>query len=141
MLHVVTLEEAARRIHDRFGTLATGTEPVALSEALGRRIAADVVAEQGVPAFDRTTVDGFAVRASDTFGCSESLPALLTLVGEVLMGASPTCGCLPGTCVRIPTGGELPGGADAVVMARFSSSSVAEGTIEMLCYGTAVKFM
>ena len=44
MLHVVTLEEAARRIHDRFGTLATGTEPVALSEALGRRIAADVVA-------------------------------------------------------------------------------------------------
>jgi len=69
-----------------------------------------------VPGFDRSTVDGYAVIASDTFGCSESIPAVLTLAGEVLMGEAARGGLRPGTCVAVSTGGDLPEGADAVVM-------------------------
>ena len=123
MLEVVSLEEAKALVASRFAAVAaeTGkpsakTERVPLSAAAGRRVACDVVAEEGVPPFDRSMVDGFAVRARDTFGCSEALPALLTLAGEVRMGEAPDAACAPDTCVRIPTGGELPEGADAVVM-------------------------
>ena len=77
------------------------------------------MAREGVPPFDRSTVDGFAVVADDTFGCSDALPALLELAGEVEMGVDPDCVCAPGMCVRIPTGGKVPQGADAVVMLEY----------------------
>lgn len=117
MLTVVELEDARSMPLQRFADYAVRrTCVVSLDEALGRVIACDVVASEGVPPFDRSTMDGFAVVASDTFGCSEALPAMLTLAGEVDMGVAPTCTCLPGTCVRIPTGGQMPQGANAVVM-------------------------
>ena len=130
MLEVVSLEEAGNRIHGRFGPRldAVGMETVRLDEALGRRIAESVVAQKGVPAFDRSTVDGFAVAARDTFGCSEALPALLDLVGEVQMGAVPDFACAPGSCARIPTGGQVPAGADAVVMLEFCEE-YGDGTV------------
>ena len=119
MLEVVSLEKAAALVAEAFGNFGGGVERIALENACGRVIARDVIAEEGVPPFDRTTVDGFAVCAADTFGCSDALPALLTLAGEVLMGVDPDCACEPGTCVRIPTGGQLPAGADAVVMLEY----------------------
>ena len=128
MLEVVSLEEACERVQTRFGVLAHDIESVALDAAPGRIIESDVIAEQGVPPFDRSTVDGFAVHAADTFGCSDALPALLTLVGEVEMGAVPTCTCEPDTCVRIPTGGMVPAGADAVVMLEYCEE-YGDGTI------------
>ena len=130
MLEVVALEEAKRLVSDRFDAVcaSAGMETVELGAAAGRVIARDVIAEQGVPPFDRSTVDGFAVVSSDTFGCSDALPALLDLAGEVQMGASPDCACAPGACVRIPTGGELPAGADAVVMLEYCEE-YGDGTI------------
>lgn len=97
MLEVVSMEEASARVMHRFGTLRATVEAVPLEKAFRRRIAEDVVAVEGVPAFDRSTVDGFAVAASDTFGCSDALPALLALAGEVAMGAAPDCAC----CARV----------------------------------------
>lgn len=117
MLEVVSLEEAREIVARRFPQGERSAPcAVSLSDAAGRTIAHDVVAQEGIPPFDRSTVDGFAVMAADTFGCSEALPALLEIAGEVQMGSAPACACSPGSCVRIPTGGALPSGADAVVM-------------------------
>lgn len=127
-MEVVSLEDARLLVAGRFATLAVGAEAVALEEAAGRVMADDLVALEGVPPFDRSTVDGFAVVASDTFGCSEALPALLALAGEIEMGAEPSCACAPGACVRIPTGGKVPQGADAVVMLEYCEE-YGDGTI------------
>ena len=116
MLEVVSLEEARMIVAERFNEYAAVVESVPYTQAAGRILAQNIVAEEGVPPFDRSTVDGFAVCAADTFGCSDALPALLTLAGEVEMGAEVAVACTPGTCVRIPTGGKVPTGADAVVM-------------------------
>jgi len=92
------------------------TERVPLLAARGRVLAADVTAGDDLPAFDKSTVDGYAVRASDTAGASSGTPVMLTIVTEVSMGKRPA-GDVGGTqAARIPTGGALPQGADAVVM-------------------------
>ncbi len=128
MLEVVSLDDARLLVQSRFGGLEGEAQAVSLSEAAGRIIAHDVIAREGVPPFDRSTVDGFAVVASDTFGCSDALPALLDLAGEVEMGADPACACASGSCVRIPTGGQVPQGADAVVMLEYCEE-YGDGTI------------
>jgi molybdopterin molybdotransferase len=96
-------------------------EEVPLSQALGRVLAADFASPQDLPGFTRSCMDGFAVLSSDTFGASEALPAYLALAGEVRMGQSPDFALAPGQCGRIMTGGELPPGADAVVMVEHTS--------------------
>lgn len=116
MLTVMTPEELLDRIAAAFGPLDRPPETVGLAEALGRVLARDVLADQYVPGFCRSTVDGFALRGADTFGCSEAIPALLTRVGEVEMGREPAFSVGPGQCAAIPTGGALPVGADAVQM-------------------------
>ncbi|MCK6579544.1 MAG: molybdopterin molybdotransferase MoeA [Anaerolineae bacterium] len=85
-------------------------------ESRGKVLAAAAVSPIDLPEFRRSTVDGYAVRAADTFGASQSLPAYLTCVGSVPMGAPPTCSVALGQAVEIFTGGMLPDGADAVVM-------------------------
>ena len=85
MLHVKTPEEVLALIESEFEVVAEA-ERVSLSEAMGRILAEDIAAEEYVPDFDRSTVDGYAVRARDTFGCSDSIPAILPQTGEVLMG-------------------------------------------------------
>jgi molybdopterin molybdotransferase len=112
-------------------TRRTGTERVALAEAAGRALAADVVAPEPLPGFARSAVDGFAVRAADTFGASESLPAYLELAGAVEMGRPAPKLIEPGTAIAIPTGGALPEGADAIVMVEHTSPG-APGTIEVV---------
>ena len=128
MLEVVSLEDARSAVASRFASLDHTIEQVPLSRAAGRVIAHDVISEEGVPPFDRSTVDGFAVIASDTFGCSDALPALLTLAGEIDMGAAPDVACMSGSCVRIPTGGQVPDGADAVVMLEYCEE-YGDGTV------------
>ena len=90
-------------------------EDVPLGAALGRVLSEDILSSEDVPSFDRSTVDGYALRAAETFGCSESLPALFTLAFKVEMGAR-AGEIAPGETAYVPTGGELPRGADAVVM-------------------------
>ncbi|MGB9866410.1 MAG: gephyrin-like molybdotransferase Glp [Bacillota bacterium] len=102
-------------------------EDVEVSQAVGRVIAQGVECPKDVPHFTRSSVDGYAVRAADTFGASESVPALLRLTGRVEMGRA--AGSIePGCAHEIPTGGMLPQGADAVVMVEHSEQ-VGSGTV------------
>jgi molybdopterin molybdotransferase len=98
----------------------TTAETINTSKALGRVLAADVRAPHPLPEFPRSTMDGYAVRARDTFGVSDSLPGYLTLLGEVPMGDAPSFTLTPGGCALIHTGGMLPGGADAVMMLEYT---------------------
>ena len=116
MLTVMTPEELLTRIANTFGPLDQPPETVGLDCALGRVLAQDILAEEYVPGFDRSTVDGYALRGADTFGCSESIPALLTCTGAVETGKEPAFAVGPYQCGAIPTGGALPEGADAVQM-------------------------
>ncbi len=95
---------------------AVAAEEVETPQALGRVTAEAVLASQPLPAFARSTVDGYAVRARDTYGAGDSLPAYLRLVGEVPMGARPEFSLGVAEAALIHTGGMLPEGADAVVM-------------------------
>ena len=98
------------------------SESIDVVHALGRFTASDTFAPHPLPDFPRTTVDGYAVRAKDTFGASDSLPAYLTLIGEVPMGDTPSFELSAGQCALIHTGGMLPNGADAVVMVEYTQS-------------------
>jgi molybdopterin molybdotransferase len=93
-----------------------GTEAIPIIDALGRVLVTDLVADVDQPPFERSAVDGWAVRASDTADADARAPARLRPAGEVRMGAAAVATVSPGTAVRIPTGGMLPQGADAVVM-------------------------
>src|SRR3972149_7926750 len=104
--------------------LRADSESIDVSSSLGRVLAEDIVAPHPLPEFQRTTVDGYAVRARDTFGASDSLPAYLTLVGEVPMGDAPKVELFEGgQCALIHTGGMLPNGADAVVMLEYTQQT------------------
>lgn len=98
------------------------SESLTVDNALGRVTATHVVAPHPLPEFPRTTVDGYAVRAQDTFGATDSLPAYLQLIGEVPMGDEPAFEVGAGQCALIHTGGMLPKGADAVVMLEYTQS-------------------
>ncbi|RJR25736.1 MAG: molybdopterin molybdenumtransferase MoeA [Desulfobacteraceae bacterium] len=95
-------------------------EFAAVEQGLGRVLSRDITAPEDLPAFSRSSVDGFAVRARDTFGATEAMPALCEIKGEVIMGEVPEGTLWAGTAWRIPTGGMLPEGADAVVMVEHS---------------------
>jgi molybdopterin molybdotransferase len=108
----------------------TAVETVDLAHARGRAPAAEVRAPTDLPGFARSTVDGYAVRAADTYGASDGLPAYLRVVGAVRMGAPAGVRVEPGTAAEIPTGGALPDGADAVVMVEHTQSGL-PGTVEV----------
>jgi molybdopterin molybdotransferase len=111
-------------------TRRSPVEVVGLTGALHRVPAADIAAPEDLPGFPRSTVDGFAVSAADTYGSSEALPTYLDLLGAVRMGAAPDVAVRPGGCVAIPTGAVLPDGADAVVMVEYTAETM-PGTIEV----------
>ncbi len=98
------------------------SESLTVDNALGRVTATHVVSPHPLPEFPRTTVDGYVVRAQDTFGATDSLPAYLQLIGEVPMGDEPAFELVAGKCALIHTGGMLPKGADAVVMLEYTQS-------------------
>ncbi len=130
MFTVKTPEEALDIIRDTFSPLS-GEELVPLDAGCGRVLARDITAGEYVPGFDRSTVDGYAVSARDTFGCSDAIPALLSLAGEVLMGEAAENALIPASCVYVPTGGAVPEGADAVVMIEYTED-YGDGTIGIL---------
>lgn len=113
---LLTPTEAKARFARAYTPRPRGLERVPLAEAFGRVLALDAVAPEDVPEFDRSTVDGYAVRAEDVAGASAAALAVLALVDEVLMGAPARTAVGPRSTVRIPTGGMLPPGANAVVM-------------------------
>lgn len=121
MLDVISKDQAVALVSEHC-TAAAHTQALPLQESLSRVLAQDIVSDQDVPAFDRTVVDGFAVRAADTFGAGESMPAQLEIVGEILMGEAPDRVLQRGQCMKISTGGMLPQGADAAVMVEHTDS-------------------
>ncbi len=119
MLNVVTREEAVRIILEKIPEAAE-METVSLTDALGKVVAEDILSPEDLPAYARSTVDGFAVHAADTYGCSEALPAMVTYAGKVLMGEDEKRVLPKASCMQVPTGGQVPEGADAVVMVEHS---------------------
>jgi putative molybdopterin biosynthesis protein len=116
-LEVVSAAEARRRFEGCIDRSPLVGESVSLNAALSRVLAADVIAPVDAPPFDRSNVDGFAVRAADTAGASDGAPKRLTLNAEVVAcGVAPAIEVMPGTATTIATGGVIPRGADAVVM-------------------------
>ena len=116
-LTVVDRDEAERRFRAALRLSPLPAEEIPLVEALDRVLASDIVAGIDVPGFDRANVDGFAVRAADTFGAMEESPCRLRLNTEVIQpGDRPVEVVAPGTATQIATGAIIPRGADAVVM-------------------------
>ena len=131
MLQVKTPEEVLRLIHDKFRPVSELAESVPLTAAAGRTLSEDIIAEEYVPDFNRSTVDGYAVRAADTFGCSDAIPAILSLQGEIRMGEDAGFALLRENCAYVPTGGALPEGADCAVMLEYTED-YGDGTIGIL---------
>ena len=130
MLYVKTPEEVLALIETEFEKIAQ-SETVSLADAMGRVLAEDIAATEYVPDFNRSTVDGYAVFSKDTFGCTDAIPAILTLQGEVLMGQGADTALQADSCIAVPTGGAVPEGADAVVMIEFTED-YGDGTIGVL---------
>jgi len=101
------------------GFAPVGEEIVPLDKAFGRVLRKDIISPEDLPGFPRTSVDGYAIRAKDSFGAAESLPALLEIAGEVGMGQVPSMTVAAGQAVKISTGGMVPNGADGVVMVEY----------------------
>lgn len=127
-LHVITTDQFTEKL-SRFPRLAS--ERVSLDDSWQRNLAEDVVAPEDLPVRARSTVDGYAVRAEDTFGVSDATPALLEVVAAVEMGAMPDFVIRAGQAAQIPTGGFLPDGADAVVMVEYTNQ-VGEDRVEIV---------
>jgi molybdopterin molybdotransferase len=115
-------------LYDRFGPV--GVEEVDLAAARGRVLAAPITAPEAVPGFLRATMDGYAVRAQDTFGAGVGSPQYLEIKGEVPMGLAPTRAVGAGETLRVATGAMLPTGADAVVMIEYTAEHP-DGTLEV----------
>ncbi|MCU0628881.1 MAG: molybdopterin molybdotransferase MoeA [Methanoregulaceae archaeon] len=119
-LTTVSVEDAVRTA--RSLAVPLPPEEIPLSSVSGRILAADIRADIDIPGFNRSSVDGYAVRSRDTAGASESLPALLRLTGRVAMGEAGYRNLLPDNCFYVPTGGAVPEGADAMVMVEYTES-------------------
>jgi molybdopterin molybdotransferase len=110
---------------------AVTDEELTLDNAQGRTLSQDLIAPENLPGFQRSARDGYAVKAKDTFGASENMPALLEVVGEIMMGQVPVIEVNNGQAVKIATGGMLPKGADGIVMVEYTHN-LDEKTIEVL---------
>jgi molybdopterin molybdotransferase len=115
---VKSVEETIQIIQREVKTIQV-TQSTPIEEALHHVLAEDVVAREDVPSFSRSTVDGYAVQAKDTYGSSESMPSFLDVVGEIHMGKEAITALLSGQAMYIPTGGMLPPGSDSVIMIEY----------------------
>ncbi len=130
LFNVRTPPDALRLLLEQLPT-RENPEEIPTEDALDRVLARDVASPADLPSFPRSTMDGFAVRAADTFGATEGLPAYLNVVGEVLMGHPADIALNKGDCTRIATGGMLPSDADAVVMVE-QTQEASNGTVEVM---------
>ena len=128
---VITREAALTLLEAHFSASRPVLEEIHISHSLGRVLAGDIASPEDLPEFDRSTMDGYAVKSADTFGAAESRPALLRLVGEIPMGTMPGRTLSKGEVMKIATGGALPQGSDAVVMFE-QTQPVDEVSIEVV---------
>lgn len=119
-LQVDTISGARERLLQEVGDNFLKMETVKLSEAYGKCLAEDIYADENIPDFRRATVDGYAVKASDTQGAGESVPVFLSVVDEISIGKPALREIKNGECAYVPTGGMIPDGADAMVMVEYT---------------------
>ena len=117
---LVTLEEAVKKLYENFEPKPLGFEEIPLFDAFGRVLAEDVYSEVDVPPFDRAAMDGYAVKAADTFGAREDKPVKLKIIGKVKVGFKPEVHVNRGEAAEIGTGAPMPSGANAVVMVEYT---------------------
>lgn len=116
---VASFEKAKSIIKENLD-INTGIEILSLANAISRRTAEDIISTESVPDYDRSTVDGYAVRASNTYGATDSVPAMLKMLGKTEMGVVGKFSVHSGETVYVPTGGAVPEGADAMVMLEYT---------------------
>lgn len=126
----LSVDDAKRLLFEHVKVFGIKTEKVPILDALSSIAANDIFSTYNLPEFSRSTVDGYAVNAADTFGASESMPAYLTVSAEILMGQKAYIDLKKGTAHKIATGGMLPDGADAVIMFEHTAM-VDDETIEI----------
>ena len=119
-LKVDSVQAAREKLLGSTGAWLGAREHVPLQLAPGRILAEDVFAGEDVPAFRRSTVDGYAVCSADTAAAGEGVPAFLSVAGQVEMGCAAHFSIAGGQCAEVATGGMLPGGADAVLMVEYT---------------------
>ena len=117
---LVTIEEAIKKLYEHFEPKPLGFEEIPLFDAFGRVLAEDVYSEVDVPPFDRAAMDGYAVKATDTFGAREDKPVKLKIIGKVKVGFKPEIHVNRGEAAEIGTGAPMPSGANAVVMVEYT---------------------
>jgi molybdopterin molybdotransferase len=129
-LTLIPPAEARKVLFSHLAPSSSESEAVDILQALNRVSAEEILAPQSLPNFTRSSVDGYAVKASDTFGATESMPAYMKVIGEIEMGTRPTRSVESGSALLIHTGGMLPDGADAVVMVEYVQQT-REGEVEI----------
>ncbi|MEZ0536767.1 gephyrin-like molybdotransferase Glp [Caldicellulosiruptoraceae bacterium PP1] len=116
MKTIKTINEVLTIIRESFNSYYLDVEEVDIKDACQRVIANDVISREDVPHFDKSTVDGYALISFDTLGASDDNPITLKIIGEIETGEKPALEIQKGTCARIFTGGEIPEGANSVIM-------------------------
>ena len=119
LLTVDTIKEAREKLFEAAGAQRLQIEFAELSQARGRILASDLVSPEPIPDFRRSTVDGYAVKAANTQGVTESIPVFLEVIEKIKIGTPAVRVVQPGQCTYVPTGGMVPEGADAVVMVEY----------------------
>lgn len=120
LLKVKTVDEMKTIIKEQFSHLTLEKETISIDDGLGRALAGDIVSTMNVPHFDRSVVDGYAVKLTDVQGASASIPGFLKIKGEVQMGMETRLTLEQGETVYVPTGGMVPGGTEAMVMVEYT---------------------
>jgi molybdopterin molybdotransferase len=129
--NVITAERALALLKDGLSKQSPEEVQLRIKDTLGMVCSRDIISREDLPQFARSTVDGYAVKAGDTFGATETMPAYMNLSEEVFMGVKPEFVLNKGDASRIPTGGMLPENSDAVVMFEHVQA-VDEKCIEVL---------
>jgi molybdopterin molybdotransferase len=133
LFQVTTPQEVITMLKDHLNLkeiTRSNIEVAGIKTALHRILAEEIVAPANLPGFNRSTMDGYAIRAEDSFGATDSLPSYLKIVGEIKMGVKPELKINPGKAVKISTGGMLPEGANAVMMLEYTEQ-IDDTTIEV----------
>lgn len=125
-LELLPPQIAIEKLFYHLDRLELDQETIKTEKGLNRVISKDIFSNEDVPAFTRSTVDGFAVKSKDTFGASDAVPAFFEIIGEIRMGQEASYQIQKGQACLIHTGGMLPSGADAVVMVENTQYSNSE---------------
>jgi molybdopterin molybdotransferase len=128
--HLTPTNEALEAVMEHVSKRGIAVESVPALSALGRILSDDLISPSDIPSFDRAAMDGFAVRAEDTYGASAGSPILLNSIGELGTGVHPTADIRKGDAAFVVTGGQMPQGANAVVMVEYTKQS-GSGSVEV----------